>query len=199
MSFKNIIIILVISVFCLSAKAQKRGYQQGYIIAMNGDTIKGMVKDRSPGTFVSIYDRIRFKSEDSFLRKKYSPNQIQGYGVGGRHYLSIPLREETAFFKFRYYVDPGANREFLRVVTQSQKLIYFEREWIDDDNNHVDSAPLFQKAGSSELVLVTNGIFGLKKKRLAEYFSDCPDLVKAIENKELKEIMEVYNFYLKKC
>jgi len=32
-----------------------------------------------------------------------------------------------------------------------------------------------------------------------EYFWDCPDLVQAIETKELNEIYEVYDFYLERC
>jgi len=49
------------------------------------------------------------------------------------------------------------------------------------------------------MVRVTQGILGLKRKRLIEYFWDCPDLVQAIEKKELNEIHEVYNFYLEYC
>jgi hypothetical protein len=49
------------------------------------------------------------------------------------------------------------------------------------------------------MVRVTQGIRGLKRKRLIEYFWDCPALVKAIEKKELNEIDEVYNFYLEHC
>ena len=48
------------------------------------------------------------------------------------------------------------------------------------------------------MVRVTQGILGLKRNRLVEYFWDCPDLVMAIEKKKLKEINEVYNFYLER-
>ncbi len=31
------------------------------------------------------------------------------------------------------------------------------------------------------------------------YFWDCPDLLRALEKKELKEIDEVFNFYTEHC
>ena len=47
--------------------------------------------------------------------------------------------------------------------------------------------------------MVTQGVLGLKRKRLIEYFGDCPELITAIEAKELKEILDVYYFYLENC
>ena len=44
-------------------------------------------------------------------------------------------------------------------------------------------------------VRVTQGILGLKKKRLTEYFRDCPELIYKIENGELKDPVEIANFY----
>ncbi len=49
------------------------------------------------------------------------------------------------------------------------------------------------------MVRVTQGIMGLKQKRLVEYFNDCPALVKAINNKTLNTAPEVYNFYMNEC
>ena len=49
------------------------------------------------------------------------------------------------------------------------------------------------------MVRVTQGILGLKRKRLVEYFWDCPTLVQAIEKKKLNKIDEVYDFYLESC
>ena len=56
-----------------------------------------------------------------------------------------------------------------------------------------------QGSGSNEMVRVTQGILGLKRKKLIRYFYDYPDLVYAIQAKELNEIHEVYDFYLDRC
>ena len=55
----------------LKLQAQHKGYYEGYVITWEGDTLKGLVKDRSPGTFVSLYSKIRFKPEQSIFKKKY--------------------------------------------------------------------------------------------------------------------------------
>jgi hypothetical protein len=70
---------------------------------------------------------------------------------------------------------------------------------LDEESKFVDHIPLFYRTGSNEMVRVTQGILGLKRNRLVEYFRDCPALVQAIEQKELNEIDEVYNFYIEYC
>ena len=50
------------------------------------------------------------------------------------------------------------------------------------------------------MVRVTQGILGLKRERLMEYFGDCGVLVEALSNRNtLKEADEVYEFYLDNC
>jgi len=183
----------------LPAHAQKNGYAQGYIINFEGETIEGQVKDRSSRTFIELYKRIRFKPDNAPFKRKYSPDEILGYGINDLYFESVPLYEETAFFKFRYYIHDSYDRSFLKVISWEDDLTYFHWEYVDSESNYLDYIPLFYREGSDEMVRVTQGIRGLKRKRLIEYFWDCPDLVLAIEKKELKEINEVYNFYLERC
>ena len=183
----------------MPSHAQKKGYSQGYIINSEGDIVEGLVKDRSSGTFFELYKRIRFRPDNSLLKRKYSPDEILGYGLNDQHFESVPLFEETAFFKFRYYIHEDYDRVFLKVISMNADLTYFHWEYVDSDSNYLDHTPLFYREGSDEMVRVTQGIRGLKRKRLMEYFWDCPKLVQALEKKELNEIDEVYNFYLDHC
>jgi hypothetical protein len=183
----------------LSLSAQKTHFEPGYIITKAGDTLYGQVKDRSPEPFVEIYQRIRFIPEGRKGRKKYGPDDILGYGVGGRHYAAAPLREESAFFKFRYYSTPEDPPVFLRVVAREGPLTYYLMEFVHDDNNYVDDFPLLHLQGRAELVRATQGIFGLKRERLKAYFKDCPQLLSALEGKDLTNPQEVYDFYLERC
>jgi hypothetical protein len=180
-------------------QAQKKGYAPGYIINPEGEIAEGRVKDRSSGTFMDLYKRIRFKPDDGGFRRKYGPDDILGYGYDDLHYESVPLREESAFFRFRYYLDENYDRVFLKVVSSEKDLTYFQWEYVDDESSYLDYIPLFYRDGSGEMVRVTQGVLGLKRNRLAEYFRDCPELVRAIENKQLNEIEEVYYFYLERC
>lgn len=195
---RYILFVLTVGI-CLPLQGQKKDYAPGYIILPEGDTIKGLVKDRSTGTFPELYKRIRFKSEESIFRNKYSPGQILGYACGDRIYESLPLWEETAFFRFRYYLYEGNEKVFLRVISKSGSLTYYHWEYMDQDSNYLDYTPLFYRPGYHEMVRVTQGVLGLKRNRLMEYFQDCRELVEAINKKQLNEIYEVYDYYNNNC
>jgi hypothetical protein len=198
-NLRRCILLILISLVIIPVHAQKKGYSKGYIINSEGETVEGWVKDRSSGPFIDLYARIRFKPDDAVFRRKYSPDEILGYGLNNQHFESVPLAEESAFFRFRYYLDDRNDRVFLKVISWNGDLTYFHWEYMDDESNYVDYIPLFYRTGSDEMVRVTQGILGLKRNRLIEYFRDCPELVQAIENKELNEIDEVYNFYIERC
>ena len=191
--------LLLLTLFAYPLEAQKKGYVEGYIIQWNGDTISGLVKDRSTGTFTDLYSKIRFKSPQSLLRKKYGPDEIHGYGYGKYMYESLPLREESEFFRFRYYLDDRNGRVFLRVVARYEPLTWYHWEYIDAESNYIDYIPLLHKQYSPEMVRVTQGILGLKRNRLTEYFRDCPELVRALDRKQVNGPEEVYNFYILHC
>jgi len=192
--------LLALFVFTItSSQAQKNGYSRGYIITYEGDIVEGQVKDRSSGSFFELYKRIRFKPDNAAFKKKYSPDEILGYGINDQYFESVPLYEETAFFKFRYYIYEDSDRVFLKLSSSDADLTYFHWEYVDSESNYLDYTPLFYREGSNEMVRVTQGIRGLKRKRLCEYFRDCPDLTQAIAKKELNEIEEVYDFYLEAC
>lgn len=193
------ILLILFSLVIVQARAQKKGYTPGYMINMDGETVTGQVKDRSEGTFMDLYKKIRFKPDVGGWRRKYGPDEILGYGYADQHFETVPLREEAAFLQIRYYLHENGDRVFLKVISSDRDLTYFQWEYADDESSYLDYIPLFYRFGSGEMVRVTQGILGLKRKRLAEYFRDCPDLVRAIENKDLNEIDEVYYFYLQNC
>jgi hypothetical protein len=180
-------------------QANNRNYTQGYIITNEGDTLYGQVMDRTTGSFPKLHAAIRFKSEDFLFKKRYYPDEILGYACGDQHYDSMLLREESAFFKFRYPVNEGAKRVYLKVVLKNEALTYYQWEYVDADNGYLDCIPLFYRTGSDEMVRVTQGVLGLKRKRLMEYFGDCPDMIAAMESKALNETSDVYSFYLDRC
>ena len=198
-NLKKYILLILVSLMIIPAHAQKKGYSKGYIINSEGETVEGWVKDRSNGPFIDLYTRIRFKPDNAVIRRKYSPDEILGYGLNDQYFESMPLAEESAFFKIRYYLDDRNDRVFLKVISWEGDLTYYHWEYMDDESNYVDYIPLFYRTGSDEMVRVTQGILGLKRNRLIEYFQDCPAMVQAIENKDLNEIDEVYDFYIGHC
>ncbi len=185
--------------FLNELEAQKKGYEPGYVITLEGDTLPGWIKDRSPEPFVELYRRIRFLPRGKRGTRKYGPDQIRGYAIGERLYESVALREESAFFRFRYYIDPQAEPVFLQVIRRVGPLTWYHREFVYDDNHYLDFYPLFHRSGSRELVRVTQGILGLKKNRLTEYFQDCPGLAYALDEDRVSTVQDVFQFYLAYC
>lgn len=194
--------ILVIFLCSLNPlAAQKKSFNEGYIIEHVGDTIWGLVKDRSAEPFVTLYNKIRFKRDGRSRTSKYTPDDIVGYGYQDQHFVTMPIREESAFFKFRYHTDANAPRVFLKRIEQSKGLIYFEQLFVHDDNDYLDFIPLFYRPGRSDLVRVTQGIFGFRKKRLMAYFYDCPALITEINkpNSNVRTVDELYKFCTANC
>ena len=200
-TLKFFVLAVFICVGCNIAHAQKKDFQKGYLIAKNGDTLNGFVKDRTPEPFVSMYKKIRFQKEGTNRVRKFGPDTILGYGYNGNDFISVPFREEARFFKFRYYSDTSAPKVFLRVVRRSANLVYFEQLLEQDDNNYLNTVPFFYKPFSQEMVRVTQGLFGFRKKHLAEYFSDCSELIQAVNrsNSEVESVMDLYEFYHLNC
>ncbi len=132
---------------------RKEGFRD-YIVHSDGDTIEGWIKDRSSGTFIDLYPRIRFKPAKG-SSKKYSPEDILAYSINGQLYESVPLMEESAFFMFNYYVNEGNERVFLKVISRDAGLTYYHWEYVDEDSNYLDYIPLFYRDGFTEMVRVT--------------------------------------------
>ena len=110
-----------------------------------------------------------------------------------------PFWKNHNFFNFRYYLDDSYDRIFLKAITWTDELTYYHWEYVDGESNYLDYTPLFHRPGSSEMVRVTQGILGLKRKKLMEYFRDCPTLVQALEQKQLSQIDQVFTFYTERC
>ena len=193
------LLLLVLGVLATPAYAQKKGYSKGYVITFKGDTLQGLLKDRSSGSFMELYTKIRFKSKKPRRKRKFGADDIQGYGFKDQYFESVPLQEEASFFKFRYYTNNSSKRVFLKVIEKNQYLTYYHWEFVQDDNSYLDYVPLFHLHKKNEMARVTQGIFGLKRKRLAAYFQDCPELVNGIKRKELNTALEVFTFYTDTC
>ena len=199
MYMKTILLIVVLVFLVDFASGQRRDYFPGYLATSYGDTLNGLIKDRTFGTFPKKYSKIRFQEGNSRRRRKIPAHRISAYGYNGLHYEAVGLQESADFFVVRDNTSGVLKREFLRVIARNEKLVWYEREFIDDDSNYMDSYPLFYKPGSNQMVRVTQGILGLKKKRLSEYFNDCSELLRAIESDEIREAGQVYEYYLRNC
>lgn len=151
--------------------------QEGFVITHENDTLYGTIRDRNTGAFVEIYEKIRFKGERK--KKRFSPHDIRGYKIGNICFKSFFLDGEMTF---------------LRVASEGH-VSHYIYELQEQGEQLVQDIDYLQKGLNRPLIRVTQGLFGLKKKRLASLLSDCPGLPERILNKEFKYVFEVVALY----
>ncbi|MEO0332721.1 MAG: hypothetical protein AAF223_13730 [Bacteroidota bacterium] len=179
----------------------QKNYVPGYVVLTTGDTLRGRVMDRRETlTGTDLLTKIRFKAEDRGRRRKYRPKELISYQANGITYESHRVRPKGISLLDAYYEIMPDDGEwvFLQVVSRG-KLHHYRWEWVEDDNSSVDTADFFRKENSSLLVRATQGIFGLKRKNLVEYFQNCPNLQDKIESKVFKYPAEVADYYNQDC
>ena len=78
---------------------------------------------------------------------------------------------------------------------------FWEQLFVHDDNSYLDAFPLFYRPGDPEMVRVTQGLFGFKKKHLVAYFPNCLALTKALyeDTASIRTVPELYEFCLAHC
>ena len=141
---------------------------------------------------------MRFR-DGSFFTKRYSPEKITGYKVGEMLYESLWLDVRTAFLKTSYWSIPGAGeKRFMNVVVQDY-LSCYQLEFLDHDSGSTESITLFKRQDDDQFIRVTQGIFGLRKNSLRDYFGDCPGLIEKMDNGELKFPVEIALYYKQNC
>lgn len=152
-------------------------YQEGFVVTNSNDTLYGTIRNRDSGPFGEIYDKIRFKGQKR--KKRFAPKDIRSYQIGNDFFRSILLDGEMSFLK----------------VASQGYVSYYIYEFQEQGEQLVQDIDYLQKGPNAPLVRVTQGLFGLKRKRLARLFYDCPPLAEKVLNKEIKHVFEVVDFY----
>ncbi|WP_340153744.1 hypothetical protein [uncultured Marivirga sp.] len=190
-----LMVLMLSSVF--SAVAQSE-YQNGYIVTNQNDTIYGQLQDRSPEPFGKIYNKVKMKGYWIF-NKKYGPKDIVFYQIGDLSYESIWYDSYTELFTVFHRSVPGQGKKvFMRLSVNGQVKLYWD-EYRDPDSGYELEIPFLRKANSTEMVRVTQGIFGFKKKHLANLFSDCSELVEKMNDGYFEIPEEMADFYNQEC
>ena len=168
-------ILLLVFLFSKSLMGQN-DYHEGYVVTNANDTLYGKIKNRDTGAFGKIYEKIRFKGK---RKKRYAPKDIKFYKMGNDLYRSL-------------YLDGRST--FLKVGTEGY-INHYIYEFQEQGEQLVQDVDYLQRGSNGALVRADQGLFGLKKKRLARMFSDCPELAEKILNKKIKYAFEVADFY----
>lgn len=192
---KKLHILCFLLIFHFVFFAQK-DFQSGYIVTNENDTLIGLVRDRKEPPFGKLYEKIIFKKGRK--KKKFGPNEINAYRRGNDSYESLWIQDNDYPFQSVYLSSPNyGNKRFLKVIVKGY-LSYYHWEFEDSESDYINYVGFYKREGEGIFARVSQGIFGLKKKNLAKYFKDYPELVSKIEYGELKdpgEIVIIYNLW----
>lgn len=151
------------------------------IVLVTGDTLYGEVDYfKESFAYSEFYKKIRL--EDTKGRKRrFKRKNVVSFSIDGSKYESFWLREQTRLFKSgilqstRYLIDPSGTQYFLK-VGEKGKLSHYQLELEDFDNNDLELTDLLKKEGDNFFVVGENRLFGIKRKFLNDYLSDCPKI-----------------------
>jgi hypothetical protein len=188
-----------IILFCLflsiiiPTQAQKR-FKPGFVVTTNFDTLRGKIKDWKIGSLDDKYPPIKFKNERG-KRKKFQPHEMAFFQSGSDLYECLAFRE--TFVRLRSYRTITSDRNEIRYlkVVERGYLTCYHQEFLESEFGNPDYLVLYKRQTDPYLIPATQGIFGLKRKRLIQYFQDCPPLVAKIQSKSIKDPLEVVRFY----
>jgi hypothetical protein len=182
----------------------QENYISGYILKLNGDTLKGLVDYRNWAKNPNI---IRFKITTADNVREFKPLDIAGFGAKDEIYKSAVVKvdgsskngiiSESPMFSFR------TDTAFLQTFYQGSKSLYFYKDRNDQDNFYIYNNSVYElleykkyiKKGSDEHEFLT------ENKRyvgqLLVYLQDCKNIdVKlkkiAYTDKSLQSLFEYY-------
>ncbi|HEV8514962.1 MAG TPA: hypothetical protein VGQ59_16875 [Cyclobacteriaceae bacterium] len=181
------VFVVLFSLFFLAQlKAQETGYQIGYIVTNENDTIKGMVKNKNLAPY-RVLTEIKFKKNNDGKMEIFSPVQLKGFQIGPAKYLSVDLKMN------------GFNeKSFVEVIVEGY-LNYYELESSAFGAGKSVTYVILQRKGEKKQVYYSKSdlLFNFKKT-LTEYLKDMPNLCEKINDgtykkKDIEKIVNEYN------
>jgi len=175
----TVVVVAAVMAFSSSASAQVK-YLPGYVIMLNGDTLKGEIK-MNPKHEFDNYTKASYRKKDGSEIKSFTPAKIKEYCVDGITFVSRNVDDEQVFVK--------------RLSKGAVNLYEAQIEVMQMNEIKVKSDYYMEKSGG-EFVKVKSSKF---KKQMSDAMSDNQEIVKALEDKkyDYENIVEVVNAYNK--
>ncbi len=175
----SIVVVAIVMAFNNSTFAQAK-YYSGYVILLNGDTLKGEVK-KNPKREFDNFAKAAYRKKEGAEIKTYNPTKIKEYFVDGVTFVSRNVNGEQVFVK--------------RLSKGAVNLYEAQVEVLQMNDIKVKSDYYMEKQ-SGEFVKIKSGKFN---KQVEEVMGDNEEIVKALAEKkyEYENIVELFNAYNK--
>lgn len=174
-------LVVVTLVFGLSSNSIAQAkYYTGYVILLNGDTLKGEIK-KNPKREYDNFVKAQYRKKENVDMKTYNATKIKEYCVDGVSYVSRNVDGEQVFVK--------------RLSKGNVNLYESQTEVLQMNEIRVKSDYYMEKT-NGEFVKIKSGKF---KKQITDAMADNEEIVKAVEEKkyEYENIVELFEAYNK--
>ena len=161
------------------ANAQAK-YFSGYVILLNGDTLKGEVK-KNPKREFDNFAKAAYRKKDGGEIKTFNPTKIKEYNVDGVTFVSRNVNGEQVFVKR---------------LSKGVVNLYESQIEVLQMNDFKVKSDYYMEKGAGEFVKIKSGKF---KKQVEEVMADNEEILKALADKkyEYDNIVELFNAYNK--
>lgn len=175
----TVVVVATVLVFNTAVVAQAK-FLQGYVILLNGDSLKGEIKTNLKREFDN-FAKASFRKKEGSEIKSYTPAKIKEYCVNGTTFVSRNVEGEQVFVK--------------RVSKGAVNLYESQVETMQMNEIKIKSDYYLEKSGG-EFVKVKSSKF---KKQMTDVMADNEEIVQALEDKkyDYENIVEVVNTYNK--
>lgn len=172
-----------------------------YLVLYVGDTLYGKVEYIDEGIPREFYKKIRVTTTEGKV-KKYKRKNVASFAVANNVYKSFWLSQTTKRFSLdnpKFNIDYNNGEQYFLKVVSKGNLSHYELEWIEQGESTLWSMALLKKEKDLFFIRANQGVFGLKRKVLLDYFFNCSKIKEAISQKQVNDVWEVIDFYNKNC
>lgn len=181
-TMKKIITTLCFTIISAGMFAQIT-FVKGYLVTLNGDTIKGEIK-MNPKKEFDLFNKV-FLKDESGVQKNYKPDKVKAYGFEDKHFVAAKYEGEMMFYK----------------ILSSGKITLYEIMYeMQQMNDIVVKSEYYLAAKSSgEFEKLKQNKY---KKQLSEFMKDNPDIISGDEEKKFEiekvtDLIQQYNNWAK--
>lgn len=163
--------------------SQSPGYNNGFIVKNNNDTLYGLIKNRNLNPYFYSYTEIKFKTDEKAKVEIFTPDSVKAYTVGDSWFVTKYLSQKKKLF-------------FYEIIVEGYVSFYELK--LKNFKNDVFYAVLSKQNDENELAFAELDMFYPFKKRMMEFFKDAPALCNKIRNgiytqMDIEKIVREYN------
>lgn len=181
-NFQSLILALLLA-FTLHTASAQEGYLPGYLVTLQGDTMRGDLNYRNWLTNPKL---ISFRAQGESQAKGYTPTNIQAFRVADELYVSARVETEVSQRNTQQLAYGGAldlkkDTVFLQVMVEGPKQLSYYRNYLGIEQFYIWQEGAWQlliykrylKDVDGETVIAENKSF---IGQLILYLSDCEKL-----------------------